>query len=256
MKIISWNVNGLRSVYRKDFSNWLTTCDPDIVCLQEIKIDEAGLSGGLFEENYFKPQGYHSFFNHAVKKGYSGVGVYTKTKPLAVQTKLGMERFDAEGRILELKYPEFTLINFYIPHGGRKKENLGYKFEAYRNIIKYLKSRSNENLILAGDFNIAHKEIDLARPQENRNNVMFTEEERAQIDALLELGFVDSFRQLHEGAGHHSWWPYRFGLRENNIGWRIDYLFVSKSLAPKLKDAFILPGVLGSDHCPVGITLV
>jgi len=165
-----------------------------------------------------------------------------------------LERFDNEGRSLRLDFAEFSLLNFYLPHGGRQKENLDYKLEVYEYLIGYLKEflKHQKKLILAGDFNIAHKEIDLARPKENQNNIMFTPEERNQADRLLALGFIDTFRQFHKEGGHYSWWPYSFEARKRNLGWRIDYIFISQVLAPKLKNAFILSQVDGSDHCPVG----
>jgi len=251
MKILSWNVNGLRSVYKKNFSEWLEKIRADIVCLQEIKTQEDQIS----QQNLFTPLTYQFYANYAVKKGYSGVAVFTKKQPLKIKKNLGLERFDSEGRLLYLEYPDFTLINLYVPHGGRQKENLEYKLEGYDYLIKYLKSFKDKNIIVAGDFNVAHQEIDLARPKENQKNTMFTSEERKQLDKIIKLGFVDSFRQFHQGAGHYTWWPYMANARQRNLGWRIDYIFISKALAPKLKNAFILKDVAGSDHCPIGIEI-
>jgi len=250
MKIISWNVNGLRAVCKKGFLGWLGKTNADIICLQEIKIQPEQLPSDLIN-----PKNYYSFFNFANKKGYSGVAVYVKKKPLSIEKKLGMERFDKEGRILRLEFPDFILINIYIPHGGRQKENLDYKLEVYGYLLNYLKKVENKNIILIGDFNIAHQEIDLARPKGNKNNTMFTPEERKQIDKIIELGFVDTFRKFHKDGGHYTWWPYAFNARQRNLGWRIDYAFVSKPLIPKLKNAFILNKVPGSDHCPIGIEI-
>ncbi len=250
MKIISWNVNGLRAVYKKNFLKWLTETDADIICLQEIKIQKDTLPSDLV-----RPKNYHSYFNFAVKKGYSGIAVYSKNKPLKVNYKLGVERFDKEGRSLRLKYPNFTLINLYFPHGGRQKENLEYKLEVYDYFLNYLKKTKGEKLILIGDFNIAHKEIDLARPKQNQKNIMFTPEERKQIDKIVELDFTDTFRKFHKEGGRYTWWPYFANARERNLGWRIDYSFISKTLNIKLKKAFIISGVLGSDHCPIGIEI-
>jgi len=261
MKIISWNVNGLRAIYKKGFWEWFEKIKADIVCLQETKIQEEQLSFDLV-----KLKNYSSFFNSASKKGYSGVGVFSKKRPLSVKRKLGLKRFDSEGRFLELQYPEFTLINLYLPHGGRQKENLAYKLEVYQFLFKYLeKIKSPEgkqasygagkNLILIGDFNIAHQEIDLARPKQNKNNIMFTPKEREQIDRLIDLGFTDSFRKFHNDGGHYTWWPYFANARQRNLGWRIDYAFVSKKLVPNLKKSFILSQVQGSDHCPIGIEI-
>lgn len=251
MRIISWNVNGLRSVYNKGvFIKWLEKGNADIVCLQETKAQKQQLSPDLL-----KPGGYYSYFSSAEKKGYSGVAVYTKSKPFSVRRKLGIERFDNEGRILELKYPEFTLINIYIPHGGRGKENLEYKLEVYKKLIRKLEKLKDKKVILAGDMNIAHEEKDLARPKQNKNNIMFTVEEREQIDKLINLGFVDSFRKFHKGSKNYTWWPYMANARKRNLGWRIDYLFTSKILARKLNNASISKGIIGSDHCPIGMEI-
>ena len=224
MKILSCNVNGIRSAYRKGFLEFIQKENPDIFCLQEIKANTENLPSELLEI-----KDYYSYFNSAQKKGYSGVAVYTKRKPTSVNTSLGHDRFDKEGRILELDYPDFTLINFYIPHGGRQKENLSYKLEVYKEIFKKVNTLKNRDLILIGDFNIAHKEIDLARPKENKDNVMFTVEERKQIDNLFDLGLVDSFRYLNTNSGNYTWWPYAFKAKERNMGWRIDMLLSPKS---------------------------
>lgn len=250
MKIISWNVNGLRAVLKRGFLDWLKNSKAGIVCLQEIKLQEKTLPPELTN-----PAGYFSFFNFAQKLGYSGVAVFSKQKPLTIEKKLGFGRFDEEGRILKLKYPDFTLIILYLPHGGRQKENLNYKLEVYRHLLDYLKKIKNQKVFLIGDFNIAHAELDLARPRENKNNIMFTLEERRQIDKIINLGFCDTFRKFHRDGGHYTWWPYFASARQRNLGWRIDYAFASRKLTPRLKDAFILPGVLGSDHCPVGIEM-
>jgi len=250
MKIISWNVNGLRAAYRKGFLNWFRESDFDVVCLQEVRVEKEQLP-----EELRRPKHYCSFFNPALKPGYAGVAVYTKTEPLEVKNKIGLKRFDQEGRILYLEYSDFVLINLYLPHGGRQKENLFYKLEVYVNLFDYLKKIKSKNIVLAGDFNVAHQQIDLARPKQNKNNIMFTIEEREQIDKIIKLGFVDSFRKFHSKGGHYTWWPYAFNARERNLGWRIDYIFTSKSLTLKLKNAFILSKVQGSDHCPIGIEI-
>jgi len=244
MKIISWNVNGIRAVYKKNFLKWFIKTDPDILCLQEVRAQKEQIP-----EELIKLKGYYSYFNFAEKKGYSGVAVYTKKKPLKVEYKLGFERFDKEARILKLHYPNFILINLYFPHGAHDKSNLKYKLKAYNYLINYLKKK--KNVILAGDFNIAHKEIDLARPKDNKNNIMFTQEEREQIDRIIDLGFTDSFRKFNKEKGNYTWWPYRFNAKERNLGWRLDYIFTSKSL--KIKKAFILNKITDSDHCPIGI---
>jgi len=250
MKIVSWNVNGIRAIYKKGFLDWLITTNADIVCLQEIRAQKEEIPADLLE-----PKNYYSYFNPAVKKGYAGVAVYTKEKPLKVVNKLGLKRFDQEGRILILEYPHFTLINLYTPHGGRQKENLNYKLEVHKYLLNYLKRIKNKNVILIGDFNIAHQEIDLARPKQNKNNIMFTQEERKQIDKIINLGFIDSFRVFNKKSGNYTWWPYFVNARERNLGWRIDYTFVSKKLSSKLKSALVLNKVMGSDHCPIGLEI-
>lgn len=250
MKILSWNVNGLRAVYKRNFLNWFKESRAEIVCLQEIKIQKEQLLSDLIN-----PQGYFSYFNFAVKKGYSGLAVYTKERPVGVKEKLGLKRFDEEGRFLELEFPNFILINIYLPHGGRAKEKLGYKLEAYYQLISYLGKIKEKKVVLIGDFNVAHEEIDLARPKENRDNIMFTPEERKQIDQIIEMGFQDSFRRFNQESGRYTWWPYSFGARERNLGWRIDYAFIAEALSQNLKNAFILKEVGGSDHCPIGVSL-
>jgi exodeoxyribonuclease-3 len=250
MKIISWNVNGLRAVYKRNFLEWFKKTNADIVCLQEIKAQIQTLSQDLIKVN-----NYHSYFNFADKKGYSGVAIYTKEKPIRTRMKLELKRFDKEGRILELKYPKFSILNTYLPHGGRQKENLKYKLEVYGHFLDYLKAVKNKKLILIGDFNIAHKEIDLARPKQNKNNIMFTMEERKQINEITEFGFTDTFRKFHKEGGNYTWWPYFASARIRNLGWRIDYIFTSAQLTNAVKRAFILKNVKGSDHCPIGIEI-
>jgi len=251
MKIVSWNVNGLRSVAQKGFLDWLKQVNADIVCLQEVK-------AGLDQLPWYLTRAgeYHFYLNEARKKGYSGVAVYTKKEPNRVSGQLGFSRFDQEGRMLLLEYPEFILINLYLPHGGRGKENLPYKLEVYRYLLSFLKQKlSGRKVILAGDFNVAHQEIDLARPKENQNSIMFTPEERKQIDQLVDLGFIDSFRHFHQEGGHYTWWPYGFQARKRNLGWRIDYIFVSSDLKPALKSISIQKEVDLSDHSPLVLNL-
>ncbi|MGB7957993.1 MAG: exodeoxyribonuclease III [Minisyncoccia bacterium] len=250
MKIISWNVNGLRLVYQKGFPAWLEKCGADIVCVQEVKAQATTVPQDLFSGSK-----YSFVANYAERPGYSGVGVYYKERPKKIEMKLGHVRFDSEGRMVRLDYPDFTFIGLYIPNGARDQRDMAYKLEVYEHLFKYLKIIKQKNVVLAGDFNIAHAEIDLARPKENKNNTMFTPEERKQFDAMESLGFIDSFRKLHASGGHYSWWPYFANARERNLGWRIDYVFVSKNLVPKLKESFILPAVTSSDHCPVGVEL-
>ena len=249
MKILTWNVNGLRNVYKNGFLNFVKKEKPDILCLQEIKAQPAQL------EKLPIPAGYFLFFNCAQKKGYSGVAVYTKEKPEKIENQVGLAQFDTEGRFLKLKFSQFILVNLYLPHGARDKSKLGYKLATYRFLLKYLARLKNKSLLVVGDFNIAHKEIDLAKPKQNQNNIMFTPSERKQIGDLINMGFIDTFRVFHKEGGHYTWLTYFKNAREKGLGWRIDYCFVSKPLLPYLKDAFILPEItLGSDHCPSGIS--
>lgn len=247
MRIISWNVNGLRSIYRKDFQRWAENSAADIICIQEIKAAEADAVALPV------PKGYHLYINSAERKGYSGTACYVKERPLALATRIGHGRFDGEGRLLELEYPGFTLLNFYIPNGARDKRDIPYKLESYDRIFDHIAGRKKP-LILAGDFNVAHRDIDLARPKESQRSTMFTPEERMKIDALLSLGFKDTFRALYpEAKERYTWWPYFANARERNLGWRIDYVFASEELAGGIHEAFILGSVQGSDHSPVGI---
>jgi len=251
MKIISWNVNGLRSVIRKGFLDWVKREDPDVLCLQEIKIQEREIP---FDLRIFN--NYNSVFNSSRKKGYAGVAVYAKDKPTLISKCLKLERFDDEGRFLQIKLPEFDLINVYLPHGGRDKHDLNYKLKVYQQFLKYLGQIKDAKIILTGDFNIAHEDIDLARPNENKENLMFTPAERLQIDNLINLGYIDTFRYFYQDGGNYSWWSYMRKSRERNLGWRIDYTFASSKLTPKLADAFILKDIsLGSDHSPVGVVI-
>ncbi len=250
MKIYSWNVNGIRSVFKTSFIDWLKAANPDIVCLQEIKADYEELP-----KEFTQIDGYYAYFNSAKKKGYAGVAVYTKIKPLSVETKLDINRFDDEGRYLKLIFPDFTLFNFYIPHGGRTKENLRYKLEVYKKLFKILKPLVEKEVIVVGDFNIAHDERDLYNSRQNQNNIMFTVEERKQIDTFIGLGYVDTFRYKYPDKKSYTWWPYMSDLKERNIGWRIDYIFVGKPLVNVIEDAYMEKEIKGSDHCPYGVIL-
>ena len=251
MKIISWNVNGIRSIFSKnEFSNVLKQ-KSDFYCFQELKAQEEDIP-----QEVFNIKNYQFYSNCGNKKGHSGVGILTNQKPIKIETKIGFKQFDNEGRFLLLEFKKFILINFYVINGGRAKENLNYKLKFYEYLLKkYLPKLKNKNIILVGDFNIAHQEIDLARPKQNQNSIMFTKEERMQLDNLLKSNFIDSFRYFNKEGNNYSWWPYFADARNRNLGWRIDYCFVSKPLIPKLEKAFILPKQLGSDHCPVGISI-
>jgi exodeoxyribonuclease III len=250
MKIISCNVNGIRAAYKKGLLDFITKENPDILCFQEIKARKED-----FPRSILKLNGYNLFLNSAEKKGYSGVAVFTKEKPISVKKSFSFKRFDKEGRLLELNFPKFNLFNLYLPHGGREKENLGYKMETYQKVFRRIIKLKNKNIILIGDFNIAHAEIDLARPKENKDNIMFTPEEREQIEKLLSLGFVDSFRQFNHKSGNYTWFPYAFRAKERNLGWRIDYAFVSNKFSRKIKKVTIYSKANFSDHCPIGLEL-
>jgi exodeoxyribonuclease-3 len=249
MEIYSWNVNGARSAWGKGLSDFIDDVKPDILCLQEVK---------AFEEQF--PEGLKSEFdylytNSATKPGYSGVAVLTKEEPKQVVTKLGHSRFDAEGRLLLLEYNDYTLLNLYLPHGGRNKENLAYKLEVYGLLLNLLERFKAKKTIIVGDFNIAHEAIDLERPRENINNIMFTPEEREIIDKLVAIGYKDTLREITQTGGLYTWWPYMANARERNLGWRIDYGFVSREFLVDLESAFTCPKVFGSDHCPIGVKL-
>lgn len=251
MKIFTWNVNGIRSVFKTTFHDWLATNDPDIVCLQETKADFKELP-----EEFSKIDGYYAYFNSSsLKKGHSGTAVYTKIKPFLVETKLGIERFDDEGRCIKLTFKDFILFNFYIPNGGRNQHDMQYKLGVYKKLFPIFQSLADNNVIFAGDFNIAHTELDLYYPKQNQNNTMFTPEERKQITKLLSLGYIDTFRHTYPEKKAYTWWPYMNGLRERDIGWRIDYFFVTKSFESLINDVFTQREILGSDHGPYGLIL-
>jgi len=252
MKLLCWNVNGLRAIDKKGFFPWFQNEAPDILCLQEIKATPEQLPPHL--RNL---PGYHTFWNPAEKKGYSGVGTFSKIKPLSVKTGFGREEFDSEGRILITAFPTFTLFNIYFPKGKKNKERLQYKLDFYDAFLSHadnLKAHKH-NIIVCGDFNTAHKEIDLARPKENERISGFLPVERAWIDMFVDHGYIDTFRKFHVESNQYSWWDLKTGARARNVGWRIDYFFVNKEFLPNVKNAFILQHVMGSDHCPVGIEI-
>ena len=245
MKIITWNINGYRSAEKTNSVEELIQKNhPDIICLQEIKMNHPVL------DEY----GYHCYYNFAEKNGYSGTMIFTKEKPLDVKYDVGLNRLDQEGRFLLLEYEKFILINIYIPHGGRKKENHPYKFAVINQLLEQVK-KQKKHVIICTDFNIAHKEIDVKNYKTNYNNNMFSYEERAKIDELLNLGMVDSFRVLEEKGNIYSMWPNGFSARERNMGWRIDYIFISKSLEKNIKKVKYLNEQMGSDHCPYRIDI-
>jgi len=252
MKILSWNVNGIRAVEKKGFVDWLLRENPDILCVQETKASVDQLS-----ENLRSPQGYKTFWSSAQRKGYSGVAVFTKKEPKSVQEGLGKKEFDSEGRTLVLEYDDFILFNVYFPNGSSGNVRVPFKMAFYDEFLKVTEKlrRKDKRLIICGDVNTAHTEIDLARPKENEKNTGFLPEERAWVSKFLGLGYIDTFRHFVKDPGHYTWWDYKTGARARDIGWRIDYFFITANLLPKLKSALILKDVLGSDHCPVGIEL-
>ncbi|MDR1625749.1 MAG: exodeoxyribonuclease III [Spirochaetia bacterium] len=249
--VISWNVNGIRSAQRKGFLAWLEGCGADIVCVQETKIQPEQLTPELSG-----PRGYASFWHSAVKKGYSGVGAYCREKPLSV-SGLGIPRFDDEGRVQVLEYPAFTVVNAYFPNSREAGARLGYKLDFCDSLLAFAKGlvKKGKNLVICGDYNIAHTEIDLARPKQNEQSAGYLPEEREWMGKFLSAGFVDTFRMFTPGPGHYSWWSYRANARANDVGWRIDYHCVNGAFAPKVTGAEILKNVLGSDHCPVLVRL-
>jgi len=252
IEILCWNVNGIRAVERKGFLNWLNQKSPDILCLQETKAQPGQISPEVQQ-----PPDYYTYWNFPQRKGYSGVATLSKEKPIKVESGFGIKQFDMEGRIIVTKYPQFTLFNVYFPNGKMSQERLRYKmdfYDAFLDFINPIKAR-DEKLIICGDFNTAHKEIDLARPKENENISGFLPMERAWMDKFVAHGFIDTFRYFNKEPNHYTWWSLRTRSRERNIGWRLDYIFVTENLLHSLTEASILSQVIGSDHCPVGIKL-
>ena len=251
LKIISWNVNGIRAAHKKGLIDFIKMENPYIICLQETKAFEEQLPNDL--KNI---EGYELFINPAdpeVKKGYSGVAIYTKLNPkIIIKNKLGNEFSDNEGRILSLEFDDFIIFNVYFPNGGKSKEHFQYKLSFYEAIINHLSKLKNKTkIILCGDMNIAHESIDLARPKENEKSIGFLPEERYMITKFLNKGFIDTFRIFVKEGGHYSWWDMKTRSREKNVGWRIDYFFVSDNMVNDIKKADILKDIMGSDHCPI-----
>ncbi len=254
MKLVSWNVNGIRAVWKKGFGDWFRAERADVVCLQETKAQPDQLA-----PEALNPFGYHGEFHWGGKKGYSGVATFSKAAPAKVERGFGIEAFDGEGRVLVTRHDDVTLFNVYFPNGKAREERLKFKLDFYaallEEVIPRCRKRGDDKLVICGDVNTAHRDIDLARPKENRRTSGFLPEECAWLDRLLADGFVDTFREFEKGPGHYSWWDQQSRARERNVGWRIDYFFVSANLRPRLRRAFIEPAVMGSDHCPVGIEL-
>ena len=249
MKLISWNVNGIRACVQKGFLDFFKEIDADIFCIQESKCQEGQISLEL--------EGYNQYWNYAEKKGYSGTAIFTKKKPLSVNYGIGIEEHDKEGRVITLEFEDFFMITVYTPNSQNELARLDYRMSWEDDFRKYLKSlEENKAVIVCGDLNVAHKEIDLKNPKTNRKNAGFTDEEREKFTKLLDSGFIDSFRYFYPDLkGVYSWWSYRFNSRKNNAGWRIDYFIVSKELESRLKEAKIHTEVLGSDHCPVELVI-
>ena len=253
MRLLCWNVNGIRAVRGKGFLEWLAEESPDVICLQETKARPEQLDHDLRE-----PQGYHARWNYPTeRKGYSGVAVFTREEPMDVRYGFGVAEFDTEGRTIIAEYPGFVLVNIYFPNGKKDDVRLKYKMDFYDVFLDFadrLKAKGKK-LVICGDFNTAHRGIDLARPKANENVSGFLPEERAWIDKFIAHGYVDTLRQFNEEPNQYTWWDYKTGARERNVGWRLDYFFVSDNLLPSVAEAFIMPEVTGSDHCPVGMVL-
>ena len=253
IRLQSWNVNGFRAVMKKGFHDWLAQSKPDILGLQETKIDAEKLSPEMTH-----PDGYTTYWSHAEKKGYSGVSIFSKIKPIKVTEGLSHSKFDTEGRVLVAEYEEFTLYNIYYPNGQRGDERLQYKLGFYDAFLEHADKlkKQGKNLVICGNVNTAHKPIDIARPKENEGTSGFLPIEREWMDKLLSHGYIDTFRHFYpDAANEYSWWNMRSRARERNVGWRIDYFFVSESLRKNLVDASIEQEVMGSDHCPVTLVL-
>ncbi|OWZ84356.1 exodeoxyribonuclease III [Natranaerobius trueperi] len=250
MKLISWNVNGLRACLKKGFLEFFNDIDADIFCVQETKLQEGQIELNL--ENHYQ------YWNYAVKKGYSGTAIFTKKKPLDVKYGLGIERHDQEGRLITLEFEDFFLINVYTPNSQRKLARLEYRLDWEDCFRKYLNElKANKPVILCGDLNVAHNEIDLKNPKNNKRNAGFSDEERAKLTELLHCGFIDTFRYFYpDKTEAYTWWSYMRKARERNAGWRIDYFITSKGTNSWLKNGEIYSNILGSDHCPVGLTLL
>lgn len=248
MKLISWNVNGIRAAYRKGFNEFFDDVNADIFCIQETKMQEGQLD--------LTKEGYHVYLNSAERKGYSGTAVWTKKEPISVTRGIGIEEHDNEGRVLTLEYNSFYLVNVYTPNSKRELERLEYRVTwetEFRNYLQELRKR--KPIILCGDLNVAHKELDVKNDKANRGSAGFTDEERRELENLLNLKYIDTYRYFYPEKEKYSWWSYFGKAREKNVGWRIDYFIVSDELKDNLKDAYIFDNIFGSDHCPVGLEL-
>lgn len=253
MKLISWNVNGLRAAVNKGFDDFFKKENADIFCIQETKMQEDQLDENI--KRIFKE--YNSYWNSAEKKGYSGTAIFTKKKPMNVTYGIGIEEHDKEGRVITLEFENFFMVNCYTPNAKRELERLDYRMVWEDEFRKYLlKLNESKPVVMCGDLNVAHEEIDLKNPKTNRRNAGFTDEERGKMTELLNAGFTDTFRYLYpDKPDMYTWWSYMFKAREKNAGWRIDYFIVSKSIENKIKESYIYSEIMGSDHCPVGLAL-
>ncbi len=253
IRIYCWNVNGIRAIHRKGFKKWLITEKPDILCIQETKAIQK-----QFPPDIRNIEGYKTYFSEADKKGYSGVAIYTNIRPETVKTGFGIDEFDREGRILIADYLDFVLFNIYFPNGKRSPERLQFKMDFYDAFLEYINELKDEgkNVVVCGDVNTAHKEIDIARPKENEKISGFLPEERAWIDKFLSEGYVDTFREFNKKPDQYSWWSYRTKARERNVGWRLDYFFVNIEFMEHVEFSYILSDVMGSDHAPIGLDLI
>lgn len=252
MRIVCWNVNGIRAISRKGFIEYIQRENPDVLCLQETKASPEQL-----DETLLSIPGYEAHFVSAEKKGYSGVAIYTRVHPVDLQLGCGASRFDCEGRVISADFGDFILYNIYFPNGGRGPERVRYKLDFYDHILETweeLRAEGRE-LVICGDYNTAHKEIDVARPKEWSRHSGFLPEEREWLDRITDMGYIDIFREFHPEPHQYTYWDAFRNMRERNIGWRIDYFFVTPKLVPKIKTAAIYPQVLGSDHCPIDIEI-
>lgn len=252
MRIYSWNVNGLRAVAKKGLFEWIGEEKPDVLCIQETKIQEETL-----QDNLKNIEGYYSYFSFAEKKGYSGVATYTRHKPKKVSYGVGIEKFDSEGRILITEFEEFTLFNIYFPNGQKDEERLSYKLEFYDSLLEYWNKevQSGKKLLICGDYNTAHTPMDIKNAKANEKTSGFLQIERDWLDKFMSNGFTDTYRYMNPDKIEYSWWSNMFKSRERNVGWRIDYHFISNNFLPNLKDAKILCDVFGSDHCPIMVEI-
>ena len=252
MRLISWNVNGIRAAVKKGFLDYLKKEEPDILCIQESKAHKEQLTSEILNDH-----GYHTYWHSGIKKGYSGVATFCKKEPLFVQEGIGIKKYDDEGRVIITEHDDFLLYNIYFPNGQKDDTRLNYKLDFYDDLLPIINEQveSGSNVIVTGDWNTAHHPIDLARPKENINTSGFMPIEREKLDTYVSQGWVDTFRLFHDEPERYSWWTYRFGARQRNVGWRIDYFFVNQDMVDLCYDADIHHKVLGSDHCPVSLEL-